>query len=106
MEDLTETISKDPHLGPWPFVDTIGVEPYSEEELDIIRNYEGGDESIIQLFGELDDKAAQLLSDNKNATVSWFDETLPEASDVTNKMAARAVCATAIYRWKEKVKLL
>ena len=74
---------------------------YTVDDLDKIRSYKGSTESIEEIYGAVNDEAAKDLSEDKNATVSWFDETIPEASDITNLMMAEAVCATAIYRMKE-----
>lgn len=72
---------------------------YKKDDLDAIRTYKGYTESIEQIFGAVDDKAAKELSEDDNATVSWFDETIPEASDITNLMMSEAVCANAIRRY-------
>lgn len=74
---------------------------YTTDELDIIREYKGSTEAIEQIFGAVNDKAAQDMSEDKNATVEWFNETLPEADDITNLMMAEAVCATAISRYNK-----
>lgn len=74
---------------------------YTKYDLDAIRSYKGYTESIEQIFGAVDDKAAKELSEDDNATVSWFDETIPEASDVTNLMMAEAVCANAIDEYND-----
>ena len=55
-----------------------------------------------QIYGAVNDEAAKDLSEDDNATVSWFDETIPEADDITNLMMAEAVCATAIYRMEQE----
>lgn len=74
---------------------------YTLDDLNTIRTYKDSTESIIEVFGAVDDKAAQDLSEDKNATVEWFNETLPEADDITNLMMAEAVCATAISRYNK-----
>ena len=74
---------------------------YTTEELDIIREYKGSTEFIEMIFGAVDDKAAQDLSEDKNATVDWFNQTIPEADDITNLTMAEAVCASAIVRYNK-----
>lgn len=74
---------------------------YTTEELDIIREYKGSTEFIEMIFGAVDDKAAQDLSEDKNATVEWFNQTIPEADDITNLTMAEAVCASAIVRYNK-----
>lgn len=74
---------------------------YTLNDLNSIRTHKGSTESIIEVFGAVDDKAAQDLSEDKNATVEWFNETLPEADDITNLTMAEAVCATAISRYNK-----
>ena len=79
---------------------------YTTEDLGAIRDYKGSTDAIKQIYGGVNDEAAKELSEDKNATVSWFDETIPEASDITNLMVAEAVCATALYRMQEYQKLI
>ena len=74
---------------------------YTPDDLDIIREYKGSTEFIEMIFGAVDDKVAQELSEDKNATVEWFNETIPEADDITNLTMAEAVCASAIVRYNK-----
>ena len=74
---------------------------YTPNDLDIIREYKGSTEFIEQIYGAIDDKAAQERSEDKNATVDWFNKTIPEADDITNLTMAEAVCASAIVRYNK-----
>lgn len=79
---------------------------YGKEDLDAIRTHKGCTEAIEKIYGAVNDEAAKDLSEDDNATVSWFDETIPEASDITNLMMAEAVCATAIDKLNKEQGLI
>ena len=102
-EEVEIIIAKDPSLGPLTWIPTK-ENYYTLDDLNAIRTYKCSTEAIEQIFGAVDDNAAKKLSEDKNATVEWFNETLPEADDITNLMMAEAVCASAINRWKNELK--
>ena len=101
-EEILDMIDKDPSLGPWKFLPWNRELKFTENALENMRTYKGQSDSIIQLFGELSDKNAQLWSEDKKATVDWFNQPMSQAEDITNLMMAEALCATAIYKWKKE----
>lgn len=102
-EEVEIIIAKDPSLGPLTWIPRK-ERYYTLGDLNVMRAYKGSTKAIEQIFGAVDDKAAKKLSEDKNATVEWFNETLPEANDITNLMMAEAVCASAINSWENELK--
>lgn len=106
-EEVEIIIAKDPSLGPltWiPKKERYYTVDDSLDDLNAMRAYKGSTKAIEQIFGAVDDNAARKLSEDENATVEWFNETLPEADDITNLMMAEAVCASAINSWENELK--
>lgn len=98
-----EIVMLDPSVGPMTWIP--GKEKYyTIEDLNSIRKCKGTTEAIKQIFLNVDDQTAKMLSEDKNATVSWFDESIPEASDITNLMMSEFVCSKAIYNWQQEIK--
>lgn len=81
-------------------------EYYTFSDLDEIRKYNNTFKWVEEIFGKDYERAARALSEDKNATASWFDETIPEASDITNLMMSEFVCKNACLAYEEYMDFL
>lgn len=105
MSEFSEMMAKDPQMGPWAYlpwdIEREDIQ-YTEEELNDIRTYKGLTDSYTKLFGEINDENARIWSGKKDVTAKWFDEPIPQASDITNLMEVEMYCSIAIDEWQKE----